>query len=294
MEGKMKFLILIGSCFFYLYGIAAYEYNISACCIFKDEGRFLKEWIDYHRLIGIEHFYIYDNMSSDNSYEVLAPYIKENIVEYIYWEGTYITGKEWWHIQRDAYIDAVNRAKKQSKWLAIIDTDEFIVPIQDYNLKTFLDDFDDFGGVYISWVFYGSSGVKKVPEDTWMVTQLLYRSDLFYHLNRIGKSIVRPERVNAEKSYFPHTCAYIDDYYHVNAEKKRLKKSVVRDFCSERIRLHHYWTRDLDFLYQIKLPRYAQWVGEKRALEKIKIEEKMNECFDPIILNVIDRLQKNG
>jgi hypothetical protein len=286
----MKFFTLF--LFFASASISAYEYNISACCIFQNEDRFLKEWIDYHRLIGVEHFYVYDNMSDDHSRKVLEPYIKKGIVEYIYWERTYNLEKEWWHVQRDAYIDAVERAKNQSKWLAIIDTDEFIVPIKDYDLKAFLDDFDDYGGVCISWVFYGSSGIQTISQNTWMVAQLLNRSELTYHLNKITKSIVRPERVDAQKSFFPHTCAYKDGYYHVNAKKQRLKKSVVRDFGSERIRLHHYWARDLDFLYQHKLPRYARWIGEERALEKVKIEEEMNECFDPVILDVINRLKK--
>ena len=282
--------ILLGlCCFLNFFSISAYEYNVSICCISQNEDRFLKEWIDYHRLIGVEHFYIYDNMSNDNSYKILEPYINEGVVEYIYWERTYNTDKEWWHVQRDAYIDAVRRAKKQSKWLAIIDTDEFIVPVEDHDLRSFLDDFDDFGGVCISWVFYGSSGIKKIPENTWMIENLLSRADLSYNLNKMVKSIVRPERVDEEKSFFPHTCAYIGNYYHVNAEKKKLKKSVVRDACNERIRLHHYWARDLDFLYQHKLPRYARWIGEENALKKIKIEENMNEFFDPVILDVIKK-----
>ena len=91
------------------------------------------------------------------------------------------------------------------------------------------------------------------------------------------------------RAYSIKLCAYIEDYYHVNAEKKKLKKSVVRDSCNKRIRLHHYWARDLDFLYQEKLPRYARWIGDEQALKKIKIEEQMNEQFDPIILDVIRR-----
>ncbi len=282
-------ILLVCCCVLNFFSISAYEYHTSICCIFQNEDRFLKEWIDYHRLIGVEHFYIYDHMSDDDSYKVLEPYINEGVVEYIYWDRPYETAKEFWHIQRDAYANAVKRAKGQSKWLALIDADEFIVPVKDHNLRSFLDDFDDFGGVWIGWVFYGTSGIKRIPENTWMVEQLLYRTDLSYHLNKIGKSIVRPERVDEERSFFPHTCGYIGDYYHVNAEKKRLKKSVVRDTCHERIRLHHYWARDLDFLHQHKLPRYARWVGEERALRKIKIEEGMNEVFDPIILDVISR-----
>jgi len=287
----MRLLFWVCCCVANFIALSAYEYNVSACCIFQNEDRFLKEWIEYHRLIGVEHFYIYDNRSDDHSYEVLEPYIKDGIVEYTYWDRTYNIDKEWWHVQRDAYVDAVKRAKHTSKWLAVIDTDEFIVPVEDRDLPSFLEDFEEFGGVCLSWVCYGTSGVQRVPEDTWMVEQLLSRSDFSYSLNKLVKSIVQPERVDEEKSFFPHTCAYIDDFYHVNADKKQLKKSVVRDACHQRIRLHHYWARDMDFLHQHKLPRYARWIGEMEALKKIQIEESMNEVFDPTIVNVIRRFR---
>ena len=41
-------------------------YYSSICAIFKDEARFLREWLEYHRLIGIEHFYLYNNFSTDD------------------------------------------------------------------------------------------------------------------------------------------------------------------------------------------------------------------------------------
>ena len=37
---------------------------LALCCIVKDENMFLKEWLAYHALLGVEHFYIYDNMSA--------------------------------------------------------------------------------------------------------------------------------------------------------------------------------------------------------------------------------------
>lgn len=285
----MHFFYLFSCCLFNLFNLPAYEHNISIGCITQNEARFLKEWIDYHRLIGVDHFYIYDNRSTDETFSVLEPYINEGIVDYTFWDRTYHGEKEWWHVQKDAYVDALLRAEGNSKWLALIDTDEFIVPIQDHDLKEFLNDFDDFGGVCISWVFYGTSGIQTLSPNSWMITQLLYRSAFDYPLNRIVKSIVRPERVNPHKSYFPHTCAYKSGYYHVNADKQKLKASVVRDSSTTRIRLHHYWARDLDFFYQVKIPRYAGWVGEEHAMEKIKIEKEMNQCLDPIILDVINR-----
>ena len=52
-------------------------YDLTITAIFKNEGHYLKEWLDYHLLAGVEHFYLYNNDSTDNYKEVLAPYIEK-------------------------------------------------------------------------------------------------------------------------------------------------------------------------------------------------------------------------
>ena len=58
--------------------------DLSICAIMKNEGPYVKVWIDYHRLVGVKRFYIYDNESTDNMKEVLDPYIQKGIVVYKY------------------------------------------------------------------------------------------------------------------------------------------------------------------------------------------------------------------
>ena len=41
------------------------------CAIVKDEGRYIREWLAYHNAIGFEHFYIYDNESTDDTRQAL-------------------------------------------------------------------------------------------------------------------------------------------------------------------------------------------------------------------------------
>ena len=62
-----------------------HELAIVACA--KNEGTYFKEWLDFHILVGVTKFYIYDNESDDNTKEVLQPYIDKGIVEYTYWPG---------------------------------------------------------------------------------------------------------------------------------------------------------------------------------------------------------------
>ena len=39
---------------------------LSLTLIVKNEAFYIKEWIEFHRMIGVTHFYIYDNESSDD------------------------------------------------------------------------------------------------------------------------------------------------------------------------------------------------------------------------------------
>jgi hypothetical protein len=42
------------------------KHYLSICAIFKDEAPYLQEWIEFHRLLGVEKFYLYNNNSRDN------------------------------------------------------------------------------------------------------------------------------------------------------------------------------------------------------------------------------------
>lgn len=61
------------------------KYMVSFCLIFKNEAPFLKEWLDFHLTVGVDHFYLYNNNSDDNFREILEPYIGLGIVTLIEW-----------------------------------------------------------------------------------------------------------------------------------------------------------------------------------------------------------------
>ena len=39
------------------------RYNVTICAIFKNEAPYLREWIEFNRVVGIEHFYLFNNNS---------------------------------------------------------------------------------------------------------------------------------------------------------------------------------------------------------------------------------------
>ena len=52
-----------------------YPYKLSVVAIMKNEGPYLREWIEYHKLVGVEKFYLYNNGSTDDTVEILSPYV---------------------------------------------------------------------------------------------------------------------------------------------------------------------------------------------------------------------------
>lgn len=50
------------------------KYYFSVCCIFKDEAKYLGEWIEYNRIIGVDHIYMYNNNSTDDFRSIIDSY----------------------------------------------------------------------------------------------------------------------------------------------------------------------------------------------------------------------------
>jgi len=106
----------------------------SLCCIIRNEARYLEEWIEYSRMIGVEHFYLYDHASSDETRELMAGYIAADIVTLHQWE---FPG----YPQREAHSHCTHRYAHATTWLGLMDVDEFIVPARSKSIAPLLNYF---------------------------------------------------------------------------------------------------------------------------------------------------------
>ena len=206
---------------------------ISILATVKNEAPYIKEWIEYHRMIGVDRFYIYDNDSVDNIKDVLKDYIKSGIVVYNFFGGI---GK-----QLDIYEDGIDRYGANTFWMAIIDLDEFIVPVQSYDIKTFLKDYEQYPAVAVNWIqFDGNDHIKK-PNG--LVIENYKRAFLPEHpLNQITKSIVQPKYV------YEYLTAHHFQYTNGMAVNENFEYSTERDMPNsvKKIRINHYATKSLE------------------------------------------------
>lgn len=208
------------------------QIRLAVCAIAKNEGPYFKEWLDWHISQGVEKFYIYDNESIDCTREVLAPYIASGVVEYIYYPG--------YRRQIAAYDDCIDRHRFDTRWLAFIDLDEFIVPLRDRSITEFLTGFEDSPVVEINWLIYGSGGAeKKSPAP--VMERFRHHSLPSHRLNRHVKSIVNPRRVFTMTGC--HEAARIDGVAADSHGDPITRNFREREPQQDVIRINHYAVR---------------------------------------------------
>ncbi len=241
------------------------KYNLGIVAIMKNEGPYLQEWIEFHRLMGVEKFYLYDNESTDDTKSILAPYIESGVVEYTYFPGQ--------KMQLPAYWDCVNKYKNETKWLAIIDLDEYIVPVKYDSVAEFLaKQKKRVAQVVIPWVIFGSGGHEQRPNGLVLesYTKCAKRNWLY-------KSIVNPRMI-------------IDMGCH-----EQMVAGATRDIKDSELRINHYHCKSWAE-YQLKASRGDAWFGADAGIKKyqrnmFKIHD-LNDITDDTVLRFMPRLKR--
>lgn len=269
-----------------------YQYELSIVAIFQNEAPYLKEWIEYHKLLGVQHFYLYNNVSEDDYLSVLAPYLENGEIELVNWDYDCKADPklEWNWVQIQAYTDALNKIRGKTKWVAVIDLDEFFVPTQSTDLITFLSEYEDkfIAGVRVNWQMYGTSFISKLSPNRLMIEQLLFKGPQDMKENRLVKSIVRPDRVI---QIAMHACTCLRPYITVNADKIPCY-SNRQPVTIDKIRVNHYWLRDEDFCFNIKVPRLTNTTKWKSETALLNMFDCLNQEKDDIILRFVPELKK--
>lgn len=243
----------------------AYQYELAVMSIFRDEADWLQEWVEYHKGIGVEHFYLYNHYSQDDFREVLEPYVESGLVEIIDWKD-----EKYPQALLTAIKHAISSHKTEVKWLAVIDIDEFIVTHTNNNLKVFLKDYQDCAGLVMNWQLFGTSEVDHLDRDQSMLLSLTWKFPTYFdsewNSNHWVKSIIRPDRVDEQTKDFQcgnHVFMPIDGYAMVNSNHD--PQPIVAknpNIVVDKIQLNHYWTRTYEWFFQKKMTRRVN-VGDK-------------------------------
>lgn len=266
--------------------------ELAITAIFRDEADYLKEWIEYHLLTGASHFYLYNNLSQDQYREVLDPYIKKGVVELfdVPFDSYEYNDRAVTHnfVQVCCYNHAIDLARDNHTWLAIIDSDEFICPVVDKTITKALSRYSYAGGVMVYWQVYGTSNVWDLDPGELLIEKLLLKAP---NLGRNGffKSIVRPKYAECKDPHWTivHGLPLVIPNHQPFSHTRKFSKFPV-----DIIRINHYTFRTESHYWNHKRARRKKWGDNptpKQARDKIDYH---NSEYDPAMLPFVKELKK--
>lgn len=144
--------------------------DLAICVIVRDEARHIAEWLEFHRLVGVTRFFVYDDRSEDDTLDIVRRHDRGDVVLHTYSDS--------WHSpiyhsptraifaatpQICAYNHCAHHHAGEARWCAYIDVDEFLYHTRFDNLPTALKPYSVECGVAVNWLVFGSNGHRTRP-----------------------------------------------------------------------------------------------------------------------------------
>lgn len=226
---------------------------LAATMTFRNEAGHLAEWIEFHLLVGVERFFLYDNGSDDGSREVLEPYLDEGIAVVYDWPGTARSPEELNRIQVAAYDHCMTTHGAEARWIAMMDSDLFLFSPTGQLVPEVLADYTRWPAVVVNLAQFGTSGHVTRPAGL-VLENYTIRLDMD---ERAVKSIVDPAAV--ARCLSAHQCEYewgsaVDEHGYPFSSSWNMTKSP----SFERLRLNHYFGRSETDLREKRVRRFAE------------------------------------
>lgn len=241
------------------------KYAISICTIFKDEAPYIKEWIEFHSMMGVDHFYLYNNGSTDNYLEILQPYIDEGLVTLVDFPGE--------KMQLKAYCHFYEQFASVTQWVSFLDIDEFICPNTALNIKQWIKSYERFPIILVYWKMFGTSGLMQHDFNKLVIEQYHICWDSLYH---VGKCFINTDYPIANKtSSFHHEPVVMYPLFGLKLKVtavNQFKKAALSELGLHRkskektppIQVNHYWSKAWE-LYDAKRNRPSACRGELKT-----------------------------
>jgi hypothetical protein len=210
----------------------------------KEKTEDIIEWINYHKTIGVEHFILYNNNSNEHHLYDSLPKNLHSITTIV----------NWFYDMDGRQILAQKHCIKHNqnfRWIGFLDIDEYIVPLQESNIANILKSYEEYDGLCLHWLLFGSNGLLTRQNSTiYSYTQSCPNHGANEHI----KSIINPKKYTGYH-YDPH---FITTSNSVNVNKEKVtdafgstRQNNRKPILDKVMRINHYYTKSLeDFSYK--------------------------------------------
>ena len=219
----------------------------------KNEESYIAEWVLFHKAVGIRHFFIYDNGSTDRTLDILSDLLARTELTVIPWIFGLkdVRNDQLLNSQVVAFAHAIRNFGSDFRWMAFIDTDEFLLPKTGRTVEEALKGASDFPNISLPWHMFGTSGHVRRPDGPVLLNYTMRASDPMSRLKNASnfKCIVDPCAVSEVSVHHFKTIEYGDTTSNDAGMTFSLKERKKPEFYSNKfLQLNHYYTKSREEL----------------------------------------------
>lgn len=261
--------------------------TLAICTIQRDRGPWIKEWIDFHKIVGFDKFYIFLHNCTDNSSEIILELSKKYNIT------AFIVGNDVSKPQLAAYQYCYQQFGDLHEWIAFIDGDEFLYSPTTISIQPTLDRYNplELSAIGVYWLCFGSSNHQNEPVGL-ITKNYRYRAPDNFKANSHFKSIVKGK----QKDYFSITnnSHYFKTQYGTfDTNLRELSHGLMNNEpCYEKLIINHYATQSRHFFNSFK----KHSGGADTSPNMIRSEEwwetyDINEIYDESLKHLMPYLE---
>ena len=253
--------------------------KVSLCCIGRLENRYIREYVEYYKNIGVDKIFLYDNNYDGEEIfqDVIADYIESGFVDV-----TNYRNKS--NCQLASYQDCYDKHGSEYDWMLFIDCgDEYLYMNGFENIKDFLsqDKFNKYEVIHINLMNYGDNDIVKYDDRKLCerfvepIKPLDFHKAYDFPENNHISSIVRGKLHNITWNNTPHTPSNLLKCCDASGKEQNSKSPFIHPFDFTYAHFKHYTTKTIQEWYEIKVKRgYPD--GNR---DFFKIKNSFNEFF---------------
>lgn len=249
------------------------RHYLAAASVVRNEARHIREWIEFHRIVGFEHFTIYDNASTDSTRDLLAPYVRNGLIDIVPWP----------HFLRDydtqamAWAHAIGHAGPNAQWLAFFDIDEYLYAPGAETVAEVLREYEDLPALVVYWLMFGTSG-HVAPVSGLVIEEFTQRAPvptapLKDPTLANYKSVVQPHRIVGVRGSH-NFITDVDECNGYDEARRQIWRKNPRRVTVDRLRINHYYTKSLQ--------EWQGRFGRQQVSNTVKRDDFLAAAFDKI------------
>jgi Glycosyltransferase family 92 len=266
------------------------RYGVAIATMLRNEEDYVDEWLAFHQAVGVRHFIIYDNGSTDRTGGIIKARLSGDELTFVQWAGRMTdagSGKPL-NSQVMAFVHAISNFGPAFRWMAFIDVDEFLLPKRGHTVEEALTAVHGFPNVSLPWHMFGPGGHKVRPKNG-LLRNYVYRGRNPIRRNNDAtnfKCIVDPCEVTEVGVHIFRTRQHgeltCNDKGQVSSRRGRKRPAF---YSSENLQLNHYYTKSIEEFEQ-KIQR-----GPASPGTRDRYESRVRSVLNSIEVDVVEDRQ---